>query len=393
MVKLASVLTSAATVTSLFSTVLAHPGETHDHAKIKREVEVRGLRAAAAKRSLAGCQNTLKHRSLMRRSEERRANTLDELRRKRGITAKPKKYRRDLKQLQEFENVNHNMTGTIDYTPNTLTSAIFAANTSCILTPELTFGPYYVTGELIRKNVVEDQKGIDLYLEVQYVDITTCEPVPHLFVDIWNTNATGYYSGVENGQGGLNTTFLRGVQETDADGVVAFETLSPGHYTDRATHTHLLVKSNVTVRSNGTTGSDGTIAHAGQLFYPEDLKTEVEATEPYIFSTQPYITNDDDFLSVVQADDDFDPFPQYVYLGDGVEDGLMAWIQIGISTTADHSDDQMFGVAADYQAGGGVANQNQTGADLIGGPGANGTTPGGAVSLGAVPSGATPGAV
>ncbi|KAI4907043.1 hypothetical protein J4E90_009937 [Alternaria incomplexa] len=388
MVNIASVLTSATAAVSLFSTVIAHPGETHDHAKIKSEIEARGLRAAAAKRSLAGCQDTLKHRSLMQRSEERRANTMDELRRKRGITAKPKKYRRDLKQLQEFEAVNHNMTGTMDYTPDTLTSAIFAANTSCILTPELTFGPYYVTGEMIRKNVVEGQTGIDLYLEVQYVDITTCEPVPHLYVDIWNSNATGYYSGVENGQGGLNTTFLRGVQETDADGVVAFETLFPGHYTDRATHTHLLVKSNVTVRSNGTTGSDGTIAHAGQLFYPEDLKAEVEATEPYIFSTQPYITNDDDFLSVVQADDDFDPFPQYVYLGDGVEDGLMAWIQIGINTTADHNDDQMFGVAADYQAGGGVANQNQTGANLIGGPGANGTT-----SSGAVSSGATPGAV
>ncbi|KAI4609316.1 hypothetical protein J4E80_008565 [Alternaria sp. BMP 0032] len=388
MVNLALVLTSAAAATSLFSTVLAHPGETHDHAKIKREIKARGLRAAAAKRSLAGCQDTLKHRSLMQRSEERRANTMDELRRKRGITAKPKKYRRDLKQLQEFEKVNHNMTRTMDYTPGTLSSNIFTANTSCILTPELTFGPYYVTGEMIRKNVVEDQKGIDLYLEVQYVDVTTCEPVPHLYVDIWNSNATGYYSGVENGQGGLNTTFLRGVQETDADGVVAFETLFPGHYTDRATHTHLLVKSNVTVRSNGTTGSDGVIAHAGQLFYPEDLKAEVEATEPYIFSTQPYITNDNDFLSVVQADDDFDPFPQYVYLGDGIEDGLMAWIQIGINTTADHNDDQMFGVAADYQAGGGITNKNQTGADLIGGPGANGTT-----SSGAVSSGATPGAV
>ena len=87
MVNLASVLTSAAAATSLFGTIIAHPGETHDHAKIKREIEARGLRAAAAKRSLAGCQDTLKHRSLMQRSEERRANTLDELRRKRIITA------------------------------------------------------------------------------------------------------------------------------------------------------------------------------------------------------------------------------------------------------------------------------------------------------------------
>jgi hypothetical protein len=107
------------------------------------------------------------------------------------------------------------MTGSISYTPNSLASDIFAANTSCILAPEVTDGPYYVTGEMIRKNVKETQTGIDHYLELQYVDV-------------WNCNSPGSYSGVESGQAGLNTTFLRGVQKTDEDGVVAFETLFPG---------------------------------------------------------------------------------------------------------------------------------------------------------------------
>lgn len=31
----------------------------------------------------------------------------------------------------------------------------------------------------------------------------------------------------------LNATYLRGVQETDDDGVVIFDTLVPGHYTGR----------------------------------------------------------------------------------------------------------------------------------------------------------------
>ncbi|KNG44409.1 aromatic compound dioxygenase [Stemphylium lycopersici] len=388
MVNFASILTSAAAAGSLISTVAAHPGEKHDHAKIEREISVRGLRAAAAKRSLADCQDTLKHRSLMRRSEARRANALDSLREKRGITTKSKKYRRDLALLQEFENVNHNMTGSMDYTPNTLASDIFAANTSCILSPEVTDGPYYVTGEMIRKNVVEDQTGIDLYLEVQYVDVTTCEPVPKLYVDVWNCNSTGFYSGVESGQGGLNTTFLRGVQETDEDGVVAFETLFPGHYEGRATHTHLLTKTNVTVRSNGTTGSDGAVTHIGQLFWPEDLKDEVEAVEPYASNTQAYTTNDEDMWSIVQADNDFDPFPEYVYLGDSVADGLMAWIQIGINATADYTDDDYYNVAADYQAGGGVANEDAMG--MGGQGGGNGTMPTGAMPSGAMPSGAAP---
>jgi protocatechuate 3,4-dioxygenase beta subunit len=89
--------------------------------------------------------------------------------------------------------LNHNQTGVLDYSQNTDAATIFAANTSCILTPEVTDGPYYVNGEYIRKDVKEGQAGVDLYLEVQYVDITTCEPVEGLFVDIWNCNATGVY--------------------------------------------------------------------------------------------------------------------------------------------------------------------------------------------------------
>ena len=74
-----------------------------------------------------------------------------------------------------------------------MASTVFAANTSCILSPEVTDGPYYVLGEMIRKNVTEGQPGIPLYLEVQYIDISTCEPVPEVYVDIWNCNSTGYY--------------------------------------------------------------------------------------------------------------------------------------------------------------------------------------------------------
>ena len=86
------------------------------------------------------------------------------------------------------------MTGSVDFTPNTDASTIFAANTSCILAPEVTAGPYYVLGEYVRKDVKEGQAGIDMYLEVQYIDIETCEPVQGLYVDVWNCNATGVYS-------------------------------------------------------------------------------------------------------------------------------------------------------------------------------------------------------
>ena len=85
------------------------------------------------------------------------------------------------------------MTESLDYSVNTPASTIFAANTSCILAPEITDGPYYVLGELVRKDVKEGQPGVDLYLEAQYIDVETCEPVQGLFVDVWNCNSTGVY--------------------------------------------------------------------------------------------------------------------------------------------------------------------------------------------------------
>ena len=371
MVNFASIVSGAVVASSLVHGVVAHPGEKHDMAHVRRQIDARQMRAVAAKRSLSSCQDSLQHRSLMQRSHARRSEALNALRRKRGINGSSKKFRRDLALLEEFEAINHNQTNVLDYSANTDTSNIFAANTSCILAPEVTDGPYYVNGELIRKNVKEDQAGIDLYLEVQYVDVTSCQPVPELFVDVWNCNATGYYSGVESGQGGLNSTFLRGIQETDKDGVVTFETIFPGHYDGRAIHTHLLTKSNVTVRENQTT-QDGAVTHIGQLFWPEELRSAVEATAPYSENTQAITSNADDMWSIIQAENEYDPFPQFIYVGDDISDGLFAWIQIGVNATADYNDDDYYNVAATYQAGGGVANADSS---FVGGGsnGGNGT--------------------
>lgn len=107
------------------------------------------------------------------------------------------------------------MTGSVDFSFDTSPNALFGANTSCILTPEVTAGPYYVTGEMIRQNVKELQHsdGVDMFLQTQYIDVNTCLPVPDVWVDIWSANATGVYSGIST-QGnyaaeGYNSTYLR----------------------------------------------------------------------------------------------------------------------------------------------------------------------------------------
>lgn len=207
------VVISKFSVAALLSAlVVAHPGEKYNLKEVARQVKARDFMAAAAKRSLDSCSSSLKHRDLAARSVARRSAVAKDLREKRGISTskiflefqhsaftdiatEAKKFRRDLATLQEYEAIDHNKTGVYAYTNVTDEATIFSANTSCILTPEVTDGPYYVTGESIRKNVKEDlySEGVDLYLEVQYIDITTCEPVPNVYVDIWNANATGVY--------------------------------------------------------------------------------------------------------------------------------------------------------------------------------------------------------
>ena len=53
-----------------------------------------------------------------------------------------------------------------------------------------------VDGELIRQNVTEGESGIPIYLDVQVVDVDTCQTVPNIYIDLWHANATGVYSGV-----------------------------------------------------------------------------------------------------------------------------------------------------------------------------------------------------
>lgn len=232
---------------------------------------------------------------------------------------------------------------------------------------------------------------------MQYLDITTCLPVPDVYVDIWNCNATGVYgygypkfpmyinkAKLNRGinvtgnvaDGGYNSTFLRGIQPTDFDGVAAFETIFPGHYDGRAIHTHLLAHMNVTVNNNNTI-SAGSVTHIGQLFWNEELRSAVEATYPYNTNTQAIVSNADDRWSIVQAENDFDPFPEFMYLdANDITKGLLAWIQIGINVTTDYTDNSYYSVAAEITDDGVTVTGSSIGGGGGSPPGSNGTVPG-----------------
>src|SRR3954453_14930773 len=137
----------------------------------------------------------------------------------------------------------------------------------CVLSPELTEGPYYVAGEAVRHDITEGKPGTAMLLSLRVLNASTCKAVKNAAVDIWHCDALGVYSGAVAGNAGTN--FLRGVQRTNALGIAAFKTIYPGFYQGRAVHVHVKVH----VRGN--------VVHTGQLFFPGAVTNAVYARQPY----------------------------------------------------------------------------------------------------------------
>ncbi|KAI2606995.1 aromatic compound dioxygenase [Hypoxylon fragiforme] len=344
----------------LAGSAVAHPG--HD---ISEEIRERREFLSTAKRTnLDHCAPKLKARGVEKRNVLRREALLEKARAKRGLNKK-----RDLETVLATD---HNKTS-LGYTTNTDPAVLFAGYNACLLTPEVTQGPYYVGGEYVRENIAEEQAGVDTILDYQVIDINTCEPVPEVYLEMWHCNATGVYGGiVASGNGdssdetNINNTWLRGIQKTNSDGVAQFETIFPGHYTSRATHVHIMIHQGATLLANSTLGNSNiTASHVGQAFFDQDLITEVELTAPYNTNTQELTTNaDDGILGEETATDGVDPFYEYTLLGDDVSSGIFGWIAFGINATAT----QDVTPAAFYYAEGGVANPNAGAGGGSGGP-------------------------
>ncbi|WVF72176.1 hypothetical protein IAT40_006988 [Kwoniella sp. CBS 6097] len=253
-------------------------------------------------------------------------------------------------------------------TVNATASTLFGDDTTCLLQPEVTIGPYWVAGEYVRYDVSEDQEGIPLYLSTHVIDVGSCEPVSGLYWEIWHCNSSGVYSGVvASGNGdtsdesNINKTFLRGLQPTDDDGVVAQQTIFPGHYTGRATHIHVVGHANATVYANGTIGTgssgdgDSAAVHIGQLFFDQDLLDAVATVSPYSENTQTVTANDEDTILASEAvEGASDPFYEFVYLGDDISDGIYAWATVGITINTTYATS----AAAYLTSDGGVTNSD-----------------------------------
>jgi protocatechuate 3,4-dioxygenase beta subunit len=147
-------------------------------------------------------------------------------------------------------------------------AAVASGLLTCVLSPEMTEGPYYLEGDKVRHDLREGRPGVVLDLRTTVLDVSTCKPIRGAAVDIWHCDANGVYSGFAR-EGTEGEGWLRGIQRTNAKGVADFRTIYPGWYPGRTVHIHLSVYLG------------GNTIHTGQLFFPEAVTDAVYRRSPY----------------------------------------------------------------------------------------------------------------
>jgi len=153
---------------------------------------------------------------------------------------------------------------------------------TCVVSPELTEGPYFVDVQLDRSDIRSDpasgvvREGLPLELSflVSRLDGSSCLPFEGALVDVWHCDAAGIYSAVQDPRFDTSAEqFLRGYQRTDADGRATFTTIYPGWYSGRAVHIHFKIRSEP--------DADSGLELTSQLFFDDEVSRSVFALLPY----------------------------------------------------------------------------------------------------------------
>jgi len=150
------------------------------------------------------------------------------------------------------------------------------------------------------------EPGTELELHVRILDASQADcgesPVAGVEVYIWHTDAQGYYSGfgdpgdqrpdepyagVPNQDDLKNLDrFCRGVQLTDANGVVSFRSIFPGWYNGRDIHVHVVALRAGSLARGREVYDGGDHLFTTQFYFDPALTDRVHrASEPYLRRT------------------------------------------------------------------------------------------------------------
>ncbi|KAG6849979.1 hypothetical protein H0H93_002981 [Arthromyces matolae] len=127
----------------------------------------------------------------------------------------------------------------------------------------------------IVQDVTNGQQGIALTLDIGILDVTTCQPLPNVMVEIWSANALGNYG-----------SFLRGASPAGSNGIVEFQTIFPGYTSSGANHINVMVHTTSSLSSG--------LSHVGQVFFTDKWTTIIGMQPPYNNNTNTRIFDLDD---------------------------------------------------------------------------------------------------
>jgi protocatechuate 3,4-dioxygenase beta subunit len=179
----------------------------------------------------------------------------------------------------------------------TRTAAVTAP--SCVVRPQQTEGPYFVDEQLNRADIRSDpsdssvKEGVPVRLgfHVSRIAGSACTPFSGAVVDVWQCDALGMYSDVQDINGLFDTRgkkFLRGYQTADASGTAQFITIYPGWYPGRTVHIHFKIRTEPAAQRG--------FEFTSQLYFDEAITDQVHAQAPYATKGQRPLKNDKDYI-------------------------------------------------------------------------------------------------
>ena len=158
--------------------------------------------------------------------------------------------------------------------------------------PQETGGPYPADGSngvnvltesgIVRSDIrssfgssTTTAEGVPLTVTLSVLDVSEgAAPLAGAAVYLWHCDRDGNYSLYSRGV--TQENYLRGVQETGADGKVSFTTIYPAAYSGRWPHIHFEVYESLAAAT-----AAGDKLRTTQLALPEDVSTAVYATTGY----------------------------------------------------------------------------------------------------------------
>ncbi|MFT7670157.1 MAG: protocatechuate 3,4-dioxygenase beta subunit [Planctomycetota bacterium] len=152
---------------------------------------------------------------------------------------------------------------------------------NCVLSASDVQGPFWLNLALLRQDITEGTVGMPLVFYIKLMDGINCAPIANAVVDVWHDDPDGKYSGFAS-EGTAGLTHLRGIQVSDANGIVKFVSVFPGWYTGRTPHLHLKINPNA--------GSELTT----QLYFPDVIHERVYEFPPYDVHGQSPVNNETD---------------------------------------------------------------------------------------------------